>query len=521
VNEGSIGYSLRLRLAVNLEKCYEAPLGASGWRISRKWLEVARELARDLMRALLLRGLNLPRLLAQRHWLVSQSFYPVFAVVLLLLPLRFTGRPTAVPEPGSPVVVGGDEPHYLVLINSLLSDGDLNLANNYESVHRGGMDAGKLASERRFIEHHTLYLVDGRPVHWYEVHGAMPEAHDWAVNADGRFGAPVWPGAAAPPAGAAEYSSHQPGMAFLLAPVLLPFRGTPVLESMALLCSGLATVAAFFFFRRLLRHLQAPERAVNLISLIAFLGTTVWFYGRSLFPESFLLLCSCGACTLAITGGSVWLCGVFVAVAIQLKAYYVLLAVPLGIDFLAHRQWRGLAVFSSIVMASIALFLVQNQIFFGDWRTSAQAFVPGSFMDGAVGLLFSRQWGLLFFSPIVVMALACWPSLVRAYRREALLLGSVAFINFCLIANYQTWYGGNCVGPRYLVPFIPFLFAALAAPGCSPMTWRFPTKAAFFVLGLLSVYANADAAIRAGRYWGTNPLVHYGEALARKIGEIR
>ena len=36
----------------------------------------------------------------------------------------------------------GDEPHYLVLINSVISDGDFDLANNYRDVHRGGPRLG-------------------------------------------------------------------------------------------------------------------------------------------------------------------------------------------------------------------------------------------------------------------------------------------------------------------------------------------------------------------------------------------
>jgi hypothetical protein len=93
------------------------------------------------------------------------------------------------------------------------------------------------------------------------------------------------------------------------------------------------------------------------------------------------------------------------------------------------------------------------------------------------------------------------------------MLGSAFVINFMLIAGYQNWNGGTSVGPRYLTPFFPFLFAALVVP----LTWGRPVKILFAIVALLSIYANADAALRRARYWGASPLVHSGEAVVKKI----
>src|SRR5439155_1367496 len=76
-----------------------------------------------------------------------------------------------------------------------------------------------------------------------------------------------------------------------------------LLEPACLACSGLATVAAFLLFLRLLRGYAVGPLAVDLISVAAFLGTPVWFYGRSLFMESFLLLFVPAAYTLALVPG--------------------------------------------------------------------------------------------------------------------------------------------------------------------------------------------------------------------------
>ena len=49
---------------------------------------------------------------------------------------------------GLPGVRSGDEPHYLVLIHSVISDGDFDLANNYRDMHRGGPQAGRVFAVR-------------------------------------------------------------------------------------------------------------------------------------------------------------------------------------------------------------------------------------------------------------------------------------------------------------------------------------------------------------------------------------
>ncbi len=83
--------------------------------------------------------------------------------LLLLAPFcvsRSEGKPISLGLPG---VLSGDEPHYLVLINSLISDGDFDLANNYQDVHRGGPQAGRIFAGQ-LLDHHVNWYEDGRLV---------------------------------------------------------------------------------------------------------------------------------------------------------------------------------------------------------------------------------------------------------------------------------------------------------------------------------------------------------------------
>ncbi len=42
----------------------------------------------------------------------------------------------------APIVLTGDSPHYLIAVNSLIEDADLDLANNYNQARAGGLDMG-------------------------------------------------------------------------------------------------------------------------------------------------------------------------------------------------------------------------------------------------------------------------------------------------------------------------------------------------------------------------------------------
>src|SRR5256885_14639433 len=66
--------------------------------------------------------------------------------------------------------ITGDEPHYLIAINSLLH-GDLALADDYASAFAGGWEAGRRFRHTR-LDHHTIFW-DGRD------HALWNLIYDW------------------------------------------------------------------------------------------------------------------------------------------------------------------------------------------------------------------------------------------------------------------------------------------------------------------------------------------------------
>jgi hypothetical protein len=433
---------------------------------------------------------------------------PAIVSILLLLPLAFRAgwEPRLL---GLPHVWSGDEPSYLVIISSLVQDGDLDLANNYASVHHGHLDAGRNFAGNKALDHHTSLRWDDKRVFWCHVYDNSVPKEKWPVSASGERRPPVRPGQPAPPAGTPEYSTHQPGIAFLLAPLVWPLRGTHYLECACLLCSGLATVGAFFFLRLLLHGYSSDGWTIDVISAAGFLGTPAWFYGRSLFMESFLLFFLAAAYALALRRNAAFWPGVCLAVAIQLKAYVVLMALPLAADWLLRRDARRLLLFAVPVALGVAGFLVTNKVCNGGFFIPPQPFVFGSFREGAFGLLLSPRWGALYFAPVCIFAALCWPAFLWSYPREALILGALVVINFVLFANWCCPSGGACYGPRFLAPVLPFFCVAMVAAGARFFRARSPARSLVFALMLASAAINAGAVFPYSAHWGENLLAQH------------
>jgi len=83
----------------------------------------------------------------------------------------------------------------------------------------------------------------------------------------------------------------------------------------------------------------------------------------------------------------------------------------------------------------------------------------------AWGLLFGPRRGLFLLSPVLLAGLA--GGLLLARRKEQRAAAAVFVLTFLVYwlanASFEHWHGGFSLGPRYLVPALPFLCLPLAA----------------------------------------------------------
>ena len=416
-------------------------------------------------------------------------------VLLLLAPLAVSGPVPGDPSPLSftwPMIHSGDEPHNLVLINSVLNDGDFDVKNNYADSHSGGNQGG-----RKFggwvLDHHVAWYLQDRYVRWWEIYETDEKL--WKRDASEHPIPTRKPNFEKTDLGDQEYSRHSPGFAVVTSPFLVFFRGTSLLESAALLATTLMSIAGFFAYCILVRpYVTNPFQAV-LFGAVAYLGSPLWHYGRTLYVEAFaagLLICAYAA---VLRGYRYLTAGLCINAAILIRGEFMLIALPL----LAEPLWRRDRVCSLCVgipaAFAICLKLLWNQRMRHGWTHNAELWEWGYPLEGIFGLLLSWQHGILLFAPVLILSVFCVRRWFREHQRDAILMSAAVVSYGLLMGSSLQWWGGTCYSAKLLIPVLPLMLAPMAMIGSSRL-WNSDARV-FAAIGLLMVISVEFGAIAA------------------------
>lgn len=417
-----------------------APLAALGlfalvaWRLAR----VAPALARALGR----RG--------PRRWLPFAL--AAVAAYVAILPWEDAAR-----------APNGDEPYYLLLTESLASDFDVDLTDEYASE-----------AWRSFGD---------QPV--------APQTGD--------------------PTGAAgeQYSRHDPLLPLLLVPFwalggLLGARIAMLLAAAALAAATLEAALALGARRR------GALRAWALAALAPPLLTFSWQVWVEV-PAALLVALALGALGRQRSARGPWTPGRALAFALPLallpllKLRLLAVAVPLAllaIPGARARRGRAGALAGLVVVAGLAVLAANARIWGNPLRMYGRADynlfeVPlERFLLGGVGLFFDVAFGLVAAAPLWLLVV---PAAVRAVRaRSAAALALAAFVPyFVLVASRREWYGGWSPAFRYGLVALPALAATLALL----FARRLPPWGRVFAVALGVLTALRGAAVLAEPGW--------------------
>lgn len=283
-------------------------------------------------------------------------------------------------------------------------------------------------------------------------------------------------------------------------------------------------------FYLLVRRLGASARRGVALTLLYGLGTLAWVYAKTDFNEplqTLSLLAAAYAAVRARTRARAgWLvaCGSALAVAILTKAALVVVvpafvvyvlsfgealqrptwrrwsAPPLNRDWVRWALWRQLALLAPVALAC-GLTLWLNLVRFGSVLNFGYNFavddVPfaNPIYEGAFGLLFSFNSGLIFYATPVLLGLWGVRRFSRQYPRELILIGLVGVAIVAVHAGWVHWAGLADFGPRYLVPVIPFLL--LPAVDAFPGVWTRPRehKVALAIIAVAALLGIAEQAL--------------------------
>jgi len=318
-----------------------------------------------------------------------------------------------------PMVLSGDSPHYLLTVNSIIADGDVDLANNYRDAGSGGWQAG-VRFRGEALEHHTETDSQGK-----------------------------------------ERSIHSIFLPLLLSPVALPFRGTQWVEPVCILFTLAAMLAAFVVF---LRRSGLDSRWV----LVLAVATPLWCYARDIWTEPWLTVVWVGI----LFSGSLPVLFVLGLLGTLIKYNFVLVPVSMAVVlwFRGERRKAYVLAASGVLGIVIAIGTVQylfqdvdhfNLFHLGAHYRTADAPLRHKIAPlwprfrWLVGILFHPESGLLPFFPFLAWGL--W----RLRKGGPVFVPALVFL--LLHATYPGWHGGTGFSSRYLVPLVPALVVAVAS----------------------------------------------------------
>ena len=326
------------------------------------------------------------------------------------------------------VVPTGDEPHYLIITQSLLSDRDIQIENNHARRDYEAYFGGSLQPDFRRGQNGAMYSIHS----------------------------PGLPALVAPAFFLGGYS----GVVVFL--VLFASLGTGLLWRLAFAISGRASAAWFA---------AAATAAATPVAFHAFavypdgpagviVLTGVWALFRLAKVSPHILPGSAGSWILHGLALAVlpWIHTRFAAFA-GLIAVVILLRMPRSREGLAH----SLAFVAVPIVSALAWFGFFFVIY-GTPNPAAQwsppeslwRVIPGGswrFMPGGLsGLLFDQQFGALLYAPVVLAGAAGGLLLLVERRRLALELAAIAVPYMLVTTQLWIWWGGWNAPARFWTP---------------------------------------------------------------------
>jgi len=354
----------------------------------------------------------------------------------------------------SAAVVGpsADEPHYLVITQSLLRDHDLAIENNHA---RG--------------DYREYFDGDLRP-------DFLRRGLNEVI-----------------------YSIHAPGLSALLAPAFAA-DGYPGAVAMLCLFGALTALAVF----DLATLLAGPGAALITWAAVCL---TVPFVPHSwlIFPEmpGALLMAWAALWWYAPLPARdrtwVWRGAALATLPWLHTKFIILLAAMLAA--LVLRVWRTPKAAAALVapaIASVTLWIwsfyalygaFDPQIPYGDFPRLYV--LAANIPRGVLGLLFDQKFGLLMYSPVYLLApVGCWMMFrLREQRLFALVLVATVGAFVASSTRMYMWWGGASAPARFLVPILPLLAPMIAAAVHGLRSTAARWCSALLVLGSVAVAA--------------------------------
>ncbi|HEX9069514.1 MAG TPA: hypothetical protein VF807_12155 [Ktedonobacterales bacterium] len=260
--------------------------------------------------------------------------------------------------------------------------------------------------------------------------------------------------------------------------------------TLSVFLSAIPTAIVSGLLVSLARKIGATRWWALAIGLIYGLGTIAHAFATLFFSHQLSAVLGFGAFYLVyhvrhglLARGYLVLAGFLLGYAIVTEHTMAIVALSVGVYAIAGaRRWLGdTAKIMAGAIPALSLELIYNTLAFGSPFSLGYSNLAGPtvFREGqshgffgitmptieaAWGITFSPYRGLFFLSPVLLLAI---PALVMLARRrewqaESLVCAIVSVSYLLLNMSYFAWDGGFSMGPRHVLPAVPFMVLPLA-----------------------------------------------------------
>jgi hypothetical protein len=342
----------------------------------------------------------------------------------------------------TPLFPGGDEPHYLVITQSLLHDGDLKIENN----HR--------------LEEYRAYF-----------NGSLKPDY-LALGKDGQI-----------------YSIHPVGLPLLAAPAFA-LGGYHAVVAMLVVMAALAAALLWQWAREITGSVRAATFAWAATALTApFLFNSFTVYPE--IPAALAVMLAIGWRPDAASAGVMLCRGAAIGALPWLSTKYAPMAAAVAMVALLRTGGNRRAMVALVAPIAIA-FAVWFGFFFVIWGSVSpsapyglqEAMTLKYLVRGAPGLIFDQEYGVVWTAPVLVMAFVGVIQMLRsggAAARRGLELTIIFGALLCTVGAFHVWWGGEASAGRPVASGI-LLFGIPIASLFASAEARPSARAGFHVL---------------------------------------
>ncbi|MCA9681707.1 MAG: DUF2723 domain-containing protein [Myxococcales bacterium] len=257
-----------------------------------------------------------------------------------------------------------------------------------------------------------------------------------------------------------------------------------------------------------LRVLGHARRPALLTALVYALGTSAWFYAGTFLSEPLSVIVLLGSAleisrwhhersTSPHARRHLWIAAALAGLSVHVHLLN-LIAIPCLLAYAAGPSRRDKALLTrerntwliALALGAVGLILLGLD----QWWRFGNPFESGRLdhyghwvwpFEGALTVLVAPGRSLLIYSPPIVLAVLAWPALRRRDRDAAWLIAALFLSRWLFVSCRSDWHGGWAIGPRYLVPLIPFLLVPLAGLFEAERWSKLLPRARVAIVGLL------------------------------------